>query len=224
MNLVMKHFFAISSLIGLYCVSSYSLQASEVKASWKENLLPLMEATKDTVFIDLKNDPDFKFANNLRWFQDPERSLFGIKTKTGELFIEPLFHQIESFVENISIVTFEGFQGAINDKGEVVIPYIYEELQTSSEDRIAFYEGGLWGFFSTTGDKVIPATYEFVGNFSEGLALASKDNLFGYINKSGKVIIPFQYEYASNFENGQAQVEVKFRSFSINKKGMKVSN
>ncbi|MGG5507361.1 MULTISPECIES: WG repeat-containing protein [unclassified Myroides] len=220
----MKHFFAISFLIGLYCTSSSPLHANEGKASWKEHLLPLMEATKDTVFIDLKNDPDFKFSNNLRWFQDPERSLFGIKTKTGELFIEPLFHQIESFVENISIVTFEGFQGAINDKGEIVIPYIYEELQTSSEDRIAFYEGGLWGFFSTTGDKVIPATYEFVGNFSEGLALASKDNLFGYINKAGKVMIPFQYEYASNFENGQAQVEVKFRSFTINKKGMKISN
>ena len=220
----MKHFCRIGVVFGLHCASILTLQASEAKTAWKENLLPSMRVTNDTVFIDLKNDPDFKFANNLRWFQDPERALFGIKTKTGDLFIEPLFHQIESFVENISIVTFEGFQGAINDKGEVVIPYIYEELQTSSEDRIAFYEGGLWGFFSTTGDKVIPATYEFVGNFSEGLALASKDNLFGYINKSGKVVIPFQYEYASNFENGQAQVEVKFRAFTINKKGMKISN
>lgn len=220
----MKHSYAISLFVGLHCAFSLSLQASETKTTWKENLIPLMGTVSDTVFIDLKNDPDFKFATNLRWFQDPELSLFGIKTNTGSLYIEPLFHQIESFVDNISIVTFEDFQGAINDKGEIVIPYIYEELQTSSEERIAFSEGGLWGFFSTTGDKVIPATYEFVGNFSEGLALASKDNLFGYINKQGKVIIPFQYEYASNFENGQAQVEVKFRAFTINKKGMKISD
>lgn len=220
----MKHLYAISLFIGLHCASGLSLQASEAKATWKDNLIPLMGTVSDTVFIDLKNDPDFKFTNNLRWFQDPELSLFGIKTNTGNLYIEPLFHQIESFVDKISIVTFEGFQGAINDEGEIVIPYIYEELQTSSEERIAFFEGGLWGFFSTTGDKVIPATYEFVGNFSEGLALASKDNLFGYINKQGKVIIPFQYEYASNFENGQAQVEVKFRAFTINKKGMKISD
>lgn len=220
----MKQILAISLFIGLHCTFSSSLHASEAKSAWKETLTPLLQATSDTVFIDLKNDPDFKFATNLRWFQDPELSLFGIKTKTGDLFIEPLFHQIESFVDNVSIVTYEGYQGAINDKGEVVIPYIYEELQTSSEERIAFYEGGLWGFFSTTGDRVIPASYEFVGNFSEGLALASKDNLFGYINKQGKVMIPFQYEYASNFENGQAQVEVKFRAFTINKKGMKISN
>ncbi|WP_158961622.1 WG repeat-containing protein [Myroides fluvii] len=220
----MKHLIAISLFLGLHCTFSSSLYAHETKNAWEDKLLPLLQATSDTVFIDLKNDPDFKFANHLRWFQDPDLSLFGIKTQSGDLFIEPLFHQIESFVDNVSIVTFEGYQGAINDKGIVVIPYIYEELQTSSEDRIAFYEGGLWGFFSTTGDKIIPASYEFVGNFSEGLALASKDNLFGYINKQGKVMIPFQYEYASNFENGQAQVEVKFRAFTINKKGMKISN
>jgi len=220
----MKHLFAISLFVGLHCTFHSPLQASESKLTRNTTFIPSIESARDTIFIDLKNDPDFKFANNLRWFQDPELSLFGIKTKTGELFIEPLFHQIESFVDNVSIVTFEGYQGAINDKGEIVIPYIYEELQTSSEDRIAFYEGGYWGFFSTAGDKIIPAMYEFVGNFSEGLALASQNNLFGYINKQGKVIIPFQYEYASNFENGQAQVEVKFRAFSINKKGIKISN
>lgn len=220
----MKHFFAISLCLGLHCTFSLPLQARESKTTWKDNIIPLLQTVSDTVFIDLKNDPDFKFTNNLRWFQDPELALFGIKYKTGELFIEPLFHQIESFVDHTSIVTFEDFQGAINDTGQIVIPYIYEELQTSSEERIAFSEGGLWGFFSTTGEKVIPATYEFVGNFSEDLALASQNNLFGYINKKGKVIIPFQYEYAGNFENGQAQVEVKFRSFTINKKGMKISD
>lgn len=221
----MKHTFAISLISGLFCIFSATAKSKTFASiNWKEYSPTNLNVSRDTVFIDLKNDPDFKFSTNLRWFQDPELALFGIKTKTGELFIEPLFHQIESFVDNISIVTFDSYQGAINDKGEIVIPYIYEELQTSSENRIAFYEGGLWGFFSTTGEKIIPATYEYVGDFSEGLALASKNNLFGYINPLGKVVIPFQYDYASNFEDGQAQVEVKFRAFSINKKGIKISN
>ncbi len=219
----MKHLFAISLISGFFCINSAISKSKSIKHQFEISIINF-ESSRDTVFIDLKNDPDFKFVNNLRWFQDPELSLFGIKQKSGELFIEPLFHQIESFVDNISIVTFEGYQGAINDKGEIVIPYIYEELQTSSENRIAFYEGGLWGFFNTNGEKIIPAAYEYVGNFSEGLALASKNNLFGYINLQGKIIIPFQYDYASNFEEGQAQVEAKFKAFTINKRGMKISD
>lgn len=221
----MKQLFAISLVFGLFCMNSV-IAKTKIKTikNKLEFSVAIFKNNRDTVYIDLKNDPDFKFVNNLRWFQDPELALFGIKKKSGELFIEPLFHQIESFVDNISIVTFEGYQGAINNKGEIVIPYIYEELQTSSENRIAFFEGGLWGFFDINGEKVIPATYEYVGDFSEGLALAVKNNLFGYINPQGKTIIPFQYDYASNFEDGQAQVEAKFKAFTINKRGMKISD
>ncbi|MTG96930.1 MULTISPECIES: WG repeat-containing protein [Myroides] len=215
----MKKIIAIGLFIGLYC-----------NVSWAETIHAQLDIKSeitvkvDTVFIDLKNDPDFKFKNNLRWFQDSDLALFGIKKKTGELFMEPMFSQIESFVDNLSIVTFDDLQGAINNKGEIIIPFQYEELQTSSEGMIAFYENGLWGFFNTLGEVVIEPSFEYVGSFSDGLVLASKDNLFGYINKKGKIAIPFQYDYASNFEDGQAQVEVRFQSFIINKKGVKIAD
>lgn len=216
----MKQILAISLFVGMSCTSSWASR------SLLSNLnLQLEEIVKlDTVYIDLKNDPDFKFQNNLRWYQDKKLELFGIKNSKNEVYIEPLFFQIESFIEGVSIVSVDDFQGAVNDKGDIVVPFSYEELQTSSEYKIAFYEGGKWGFFNTEGKKVIPAIYDFVGSFSDGLALVSKDQLFGYIDHKGKVIIPFQYDYASNFEDGQAQVEVRFQSFTINKKGTKVAN
>lgn len=215
----MKQILAISLLLGLSCTSSWAY-----KSTYSHINVQLEESVKlDTVYLDLKNDPDFKFQNNLRWYQDKKLELFGIKTNKNEIFIEPLFYQIESFIEGISIVSMDNFQGAINDKGEVIIPFAYEELQTSSEYKIAFLEGGKWGFFNTEGKKVISAQYDYVGSYSDGLALASKDQLFGYIDHKGRVVIPFQYDYASNFEDGQAQVELKFESFTIDKKGTKVS-
>lgn len=216
----MKQILAIGLLVGLSCTSSWASKShfSNLKIQFDE-IVKL-----DTVYIDLKNDPDFKFQNNLRWYQDKKLELFGIKNSKNEVYIEPLFYQIESFIEGISIVSADDFQGAINDKGEVVIPFAYEELQTSSEYKIAYLEGGKWGFFNTEGKKVISAIYDFVGSYSDGLALASKDQLFGYIDHKGKVIIPFQYDYASNFEDGQAQVEIRFQSFTIDKKGTKVAN
>lgn len=178
----------------------------------------------DTIFINLKDDPEFQFKNNLHWFEDTTLALFGIKTNDGRLFIEPMFSQIESFVDGISIVTFDNLQGAINNQGQIIIPFQYEELQTSSEKKIAFYEMGLWGFFDHTGQRVIEASYEFVGPFNQGLALASKNQLFGYINPYGVTIIPFQYDYASNFEDGQAQVQIKSSSFTIDKNGRKIGD
>lgn len=221
----MRKIIAIGTFWVLTCTSNFA--ATKHVAAYDlqiENLINCNLVKKDTVFIDLKNDPDFKFSTNLRWFQDANIALFGIKKGNGELFVEPLFHQIESFVDGISIVSYDDFQGAVSMNGEIVIPYSYEELQTSSENMVAFYEGGLWGFFNTKGEKIIPAEYEFVGSFSEGLALASKNQLFGYINTKGKVVIPFQFDYASNFESGEAQVELKFKSFIINKKGIRISN
>jgi hypothetical protein len=37
------------------------------------------------------------------------------------------------------------------------------------------------------------------------------------------VVIPFQYDYAGSFEGGEAQVEIKLKSFVINKRGVIVS-
>lgn len=221
----MKKNLAISLLfLGLSCTSNFAFAPHNFCLNTMTKLLA--EANRiysDTVFIDLKNDPDFRFKNNLMWFQDNEQALFGIKNTAGDIYIEPLFYQIESFVEGISIVSFEDFQGAINNKGELVIPHVYEELHTCSEGMIAFKEADKWGFLNTSGDRVIGARYDFVGSFSEGLALASQDNLFGYINRKGDVVIPFQYDYAGSFEGGEAQVEIEFRSFIINKKGKIIS-
>ncbi|MEC4112514.1 WG repeat-containing protein [Myroides pelagicus] len=208
----------------IFLFSSFFVTSWGAPLTNHHRLLMDKRADSDTIVIDIKNDPDFKFTNGLYWFQDMDLALFGIKKKTGDLFIEPLFTEIESFVDNISIVTFDDLQGAINNKGTIIIPFQYEELHTSSEGLIAFYENGLWGFFDTTGVIAIEPTLEYVGSFSDGLVLASKDNLFGYLDKKGNVVIPFQYEYASNFEDGQAQVEVKLQSFIINKKGIKIAD
>ncbi|MDR0229449.1 MAG: WG repeat-containing protein [Flavobacteriaceae bacterium] len=221
----MRRIITMGAFVVLNCSAAFAFdkQSAGVEKQIEKVYLDGLVKT-DTVFIDLKNDPDFKFANNLRWFQDAELALFGIKNKKGDVVIEPLFHQIESFVDGVSIVSYDDFQGVIDNKGEILIPYTYLELQTSSENMIAFYENGMWGFFNTKGEKVIPAQYEFVGTFSEGLALASKNQLFGYINTKGKIVIPFQFDYASNFEDGEAQVELRFQNFVINKRGERVAH
>ena len=198
-------------------------QASSLFIKYEELPSSMITEVLDTLYIDLAKDLDFRFKKDLVWYQDNELGLFGIKNKkSNELYIEPMFSEIESFSDGVSIVTFNDLQGAINDLGEIIIPFKFSELQTSSEERIAYYKDHLWGFLDTQGKEIIPATYDYVSSFSEGLVLASKNNLFGYLDVNGKVIIPFQYDYASNFENGYAQVEMRFTTFTIDKKGRKI--
>lgn len=221
----MRKILAISAFWVLSCTSSFAF--GKHNSTYNLCVTDLVNSNllkTDTVYIDLRNDPDFKFETNLRWFQDSNMALFGIKKGNGELFIEPLFYQIESFVDGVSIVSYDDYQGAINSKGDIVIPYVYQELQTSSEEMIAFYKDGLWGFFNTKGDEVVSAEYEFADSFSDGLALVSKNQLFGYINAKGRVVIPFQFDYASSFENGEAQVQLKSKTFTINTKGIRIAD
>ncbi|MBW3519046.1 WG repeat-containing protein [Flavobacterium sp. NKUCC04_CG] len=172
--------------------------------------------------IDVQNDPAFAFSNGYHWYQDQKLGLFGIRDTLDKIIIEPSFFQIESFSDGIAIVSYKQQQGAINDKGQLIIPYIYDELHTSNEGMIPFMELHKWGFFNVLGTKVIPATYNYVGDFSEGLALVSNGEKFGYINNTGKVVIPLQFDYASSFEDGEAQVEIDYKNFSINKRGIRI--
>lgn len=211
---------AILGFLGLYSLNVQAHKA-ELKSFIEINSLI---GRKDTLYIDLNKDVDFQFENNLQWFQDNRLALFGIKTKEGQFFMEPLFSQIESFSNGVSIVTFDNLQGAINQKGEIVIPFQYQELQSSSQNRIAFFELGKWGFFNTKGEIVIPPTFDYVGEFNQGLCLVSLNNKFGYINTSGATIIPLLYDYASDFEDGQAFVQIKNASFTIDTKGRKIAD
>lgn len=101
---------------------------------------------QDSLHIDFNKDKEFLFSNNWYWFQDVEAGLFGIKNESGAVVIEPLFFQIESFRERISIVSTKDSQGAVNDMGDVVIPFHFQELRTSHEGKIAFLQNGKWGF------------------------------------------------------------------------------
>lgn len=172
--------------------------------------------------IDVQNDPAFAFSNGYHWFQDQKLGLFGIRDEQQKIILEPSFFQIESFSDGIAIVSYKQQQGAINDKGQLIIPYIYDELHTSNEGMIPFLELHKWGFFNILGEKVIAATYNYVGDFSEGLALVSNGDKFGYINDKGKIVIPLQFDYASSFEDGEAQVEIEYKNFTINKRGLRV--
>ncbi|MCP1995438.1 WG repeat-containing protein [Flavobacterium sp. HSC-61S13] len=172
--------------------------------------------------IDVQNDPAFAFTNGYHWYQDQNLGLFGIRDDAGKTVLTPSFFQIESFTDGVAIVSYKEQQGAINDKGVLIIPYIYDELHTSNEGMIPFMELHKWGFFNTLGEKIIPAIYNYVGDFSEGLALVSNGDKFGYINDKGKIIIPLQFDYASSFEDGEAQVEIEYKNFSINKRGIRI--
>ncbi len=205
---------------GLCSLNMQSTSLSSNKATSFDSILN----KTDTIYIDLKKDVDFQFEKKLHWFEDSQLGLFGIMTKDGELFLEPMFSEIESFNNGISIVTFDNLQGAINQQGEIIIPFQYQELQSSSENRIAFLEFDKWGFFNTKGHMVIAPQFDYVAGFNEGLCLVSVDNKFGYINLKGTTVIPFIYDYASNFEDGQAFVQVKNTSFTIDTKGKKIAN
>ncbi|MCB0555334.1 MAG: caspase family protein [Phaeodactylibacter sp.] len=98
----------------------------------------------------------------------------------------------------------------------------YDQVLKSEEygDYWGVRQGKKWGYYNRVTQSLILPQYDEIQPFVKEMALVKLDGKYGWINKQNSPIIPIQYDQASRFnDKGMAVVELKGKSFSIDRSG-----
>jgi len=165
-------------------------------------------------------------------------NLYGFINKDYEIILPAEYHRINNFVNGFAtVLDKDSVLKYVNKQGRIITQQRFEEYRIFNENMAAVKLNGLWGFIDSSGVMVIPPTFSFVGYFNSDLAKAQlpqpqpkgkkknkKPPLYGYIDKSGNWAIQPQFTGADDFGEEYARVQIKGKSFFIDKMGNKATN
>ena len=104
--------------------------------------------------------------------ESPAR-LRGLMTPAGKILTPPVYRQIQSFIEDLSL---------------------FNLLRNEND-------AGNYGFLDTNGKIALPAIYKHATSFNEGLSFVQKDEVFSLINKQGKHVVTFPQKDVKFFDD-----------------------
>ena len=94
-------------------------------------------------------------------------------TPAGKILTLPVYRQIQSFTEDLSL---------------------FNLLRNEND-------AGNYGFLDTSGKIALPAIYKHATSFNEGLSFVQKDEVFSLINKQGKHVVTFPQKDVKFFDD-----------------------
>ena len=144
----------------------------------------------------------------------------------GKEIIPIQYDKIEAFSNNEFLkVTINGKLGLLDNRGKEIVPAEYENLRDLHAGNIGLKRNGEWSIADKqTGKEIAAGSYEDIASYFQEDFLAAKQNgKWGFIDKTGKVTIPFMYDYPASFFLGVAVVRLGKESFTINKKGERLT-
>lgn len=155
--------------------------------------------------------------------------MWGYKTSSGEVMIEPQFEIAEDFTaEGIAAIADAKGWAYIDRQGNILVrPVNYDNGPDPFEEGLArcVADDGKTGFFNKKGKVVIQAQFGWASHFHDALAaicIGCKEERigdarivlggkWGYINHKGEIVIKPRFDYAFGFEKGRAEVCVGCR-------------
>jgi hypothetical protein len=158
-----------------------------------------------------------------------QNEMWGYKTSSGEILIQPKFAVAEDFTaEGIAAIADAKGWAYIDRKGNILVrPVNYDNGPDPFEEGLARYvaDDGKIGFFNKKGKVVIQPQFGGASYFHDGLAAVCtgckeeriddativRGGKWGYIDHKGRIVIQPRFDYAFAFEHGRAQVCVGCR-------------
>ena len=154
-----------------------------------------------TVDFDRFND----FDNGLAIIQKGRER--GFIDTDGNVFIQPKFHIIDAFSENVASAGFTDYKtmdsksGFIDRSGNFVIDPDYEVTSPMQEGFACVKYRGLWGYIDNNGKWKLFPKFEEANVFHRGYAAVKTKGKWGVINKRGQFIVDNDYDYMLNMSD-----------------------
>jgi hypothetical protein len=161
------------------------------------------------------------YGSDLAYFKNDGK--YGFINNKGEIKIECIYDEVESFSEGIAAVKINGYWGGINDNGDTVIEFKFDNSFDFREGLSRIKGKGGYGFIDTKGELVIPYQYSFAWIFRDSLVSVTKNGASVFIDKKGNPLNTFQYNHIDQFDtSGYARFTKDGLMGFMNKKGVEV--
>jgi hypothetical protein len=122
---------------------------------------------------------------------------------TGMILDQPIFDDIEAFLEGLAAFKQDGQWGFIDHDLKQVIKPAFDAVQGFLHGWCAARKDGKWGFIDRKGKWLLQPAWDELRAFPHpepnSLARARQDKLWGFINRQGKWVIPAQYNHVQAF-------------------------
>lgn len=155
---------------------------------------------------------------------------YGYLNEKGNWEINPDFDNAYDFKNGFAVAEKNGKVGLINKSGIAIINFEYEWIDVFYGNIFRLQTEEKFKLLNIVENKFILEDVDFVDVLSDGLAAFYKDEKVGYIDSTGSTIIAPQFDLneesksMQQFSNGYALVQLKNRTFLIDKTGKKVLN
>jgi hypothetical protein len=152
----------------------------------------------------------------------------GLIDKTGEVILEPQYHDIEIMSDRYLKVSRYGAYGLIDFNNNVIIPLEYKDLLEPSEGYVAIkgpiykqpvsplrtdrkrrgmQNTSTWAFVDLENNLICQPQYMQVHSFSEGLAAVFSSS-WKFIDVNGDVVFDCIYGEVDDFHDGRARITI----------------
>lgn len=114
---------------------------------------------------------------------------FGMIGLDGGFILEPIYDDIEwDSINNVAIVSLEGYSGLYSRNGESVTGLIYDQILSGSEGLFPVKFDGVYGYIRKDGTMAIRPQYDNAFGFRDGVAKVVHRNRELLIDTAGKPV------------------------------------
>ncbi len=156
-----------------------------------------------------------KFGEN-EFFQG-EAYLWGLRTKSGKILIEPIYEDVK-FKEDKHSYFIARQKGGVGYnffdlKGKKKLDGIYDQIFFGGKNNLSIRLKNKAGVFAYEDNIIIEPEFQSISQ-SGNYWIVEKNNLYGLLNRKGKVLIEPKYERINKIESNNSEEYFALRGHS----------
>jgi hypothetical protein len=131
----------------------------------------------------------------------------GFIDKSGNVRIQPVFHDALEFHKNVCVVEKDGKFGLIDRWGDYIMTTSYDEIGNAFNSQVPYQKGEKAGYFPLNNAKEIRTKFEDASDFINGTAIVKSQGSYGAIDTLGNWTIPAIYDWVEENVRGVSRVK-----------------
>lgn len=185
-------------------VITAAMDAGDISLLNYKNLRDVSPAFRS--FPELLNYEDYDYGWSCIWVSAEEQlsyeifeenELWGLKSKDGQVLLNPQFDEFYAFgPNNLAVVSQNNKYGYVDTAGRIVIPLVWDDAYDFEYSGVAIVTlQKKSGLINTKGDQITPLVYDELEVVGDGSAFnAKKEAFWGLIDTTGQVVIDFEHQ------------------------------
>jgi outer membrane protein assembly factor BamD (BamD/ComL family) len=137
-----------------------------------------------------------KSRDSVRYFYTEgklKRTVYDILS--GQRLFTHEFENIESFGEQLFLISWKGKKGLISKTGKLALPIEYEAIVQLKDDYWSVYKDKKFGLFDWKRKRLVKPIYNRnIGMLNNDVLIVYKDEHFGLTNWNGKALTAFEFD------------------------------